>query len=163
MLSRVRALASMARALGLQIVGRDPRVPDLELAHPGVLEHALAVGVHGGQGGVARALRAEARVARRQHGARREALDVPFERPRQGLVEVVDVEQQRALGRREQAEVGQVGVAAELRREAAVGQRREVGGHDGGRAAEVGEGRYRHAPVADRYELRDPAGVALPQ
>ena len=43
-----------------------------------------------------------------------EALDVPLERARQRLVEVVDAEDQALIGRGERAEVGQVRVAAEL-------------------------------------------------
>ena len=43
-----------------------------------------------------------------------EALEVPLERTRQRLVEVVDAEHEPPVGRREPAEVGEVGVAAEL-------------------------------------------------
>ena len=53
-----------------------------------------------------------------------EALDVPLERPGQRLVEVADVEHERALGRREDAEVGQVRVAAQLDLEARSAARR---------------------------------------
>src|SRR4051794_20481236 len=65
------------------------------------------------------------------------------------LVEVVDVEDELALGRGEAAEVRHVGVAAELRVQA--GHRRvgEVRSHDGGRPAEERERRLEHPPVAD--------------
>ena len=97
-----------------QLVGDDVRVPDVELVHLGVGRHVLAVGAHGGQGGLAGHVLAQAVVAAGQHEARRQALEVPLERSRQRLVEVVDVEQQLALGRAVQAEVREVGVAAEL-------------------------------------------------
>ena len=55
--------------------------------------------------------------------------------PGKRLVEVVEVEQQRPLGRGEHAEVRQVGIAAQL--DGQTGPRRvlQVGGHDLGRAA----------------------------
>ena len=49
--------------------------------------------------------------------ARREALDVPLPGPRQGLVEVVDVEDEATLRGGEHAEVRQVGVPAGLHRD----------------------------------------------
>jgi hypothetical protein len=48
---------------------------------------------------------------------------------RQGLVEVVKVEEQGPLGRGEAAEVEEEGVAAELRREAAVRRSGQVRRH----------------------------------
>ena len=57
-------------------------------------------------------------VARRQDEARRHPLHVALERPGQRLVEVVEVEHQPALGGGEDAEVGQVGVTAQLDLEA---------------------------------------------
>jgi len=54
--------------------------------------------------------------------------------PGEGLVEVVEVEDEPPLGRREHAEVREVGVAAELRRQARSRGAREVGRHDRGRA-----------------------------
>ena len=53
-------------------------------------------------------------VAGGNHHAGGQALEVPFPGAREGLVEVVDVEHQRALGRGEEPEVGQVGIAADL-------------------------------------------------
>ena len=47
---------------------------------------------------IGRLLSAHAFVARRDHQAGGQALHVPLERPRQGLVEVVEVEHQVALG-----------------------------------------------------------------
>ena len=48
------------------------------------------------------------------HEARREPLDVPLPRPRQGLVEVVDAEDEIALLGPEDAEVEEMRVTAEL-------------------------------------------------
>jgi len=56
----------------------------------------------------------EAVAAPRDLQARGQPLDVPLPRAGKRLVEVVHVEQHPALGRREQPEVGQVGVAAGL-------------------------------------------------
>ena len=62
--------------------------------------------------------------------ARGQPLHVPLEGPRVRLVEVVDVEDQPPLGAAEHAEVGQVGVAAELHRQARGRGPRQVGGHE---------------------------------
>ena len=71
----------------------------------------------------------------------------------QRLVEVVGVEHERPLGRREEPEVGQVGVTAGLHDDVGPGRGREVEGHHRGRAAVVGEGRLGHARVAQRDEV----------
>ena len=59
-------------------------------------------------------LRVEAAVAAGDGQAGREPLDVPFEGPGQGLVEVVDAEDESPIGCGEDAEVGQVRITAEL-------------------------------------------------
>ena len=48
-----------------QLVGDDVRVPHVELVHLGVGRHVLAVGAHGGQGGLAGHVLVEAVVAAR--------------------------------------------------------------------------------------------------
>ena len=93
-------------------------------------------------------------VLGRDHDAGRQSLQVPFERRRQRLVEIVDVEDDVALWRREAAEIHQVGIAAGLHSQPAgrcVGQ---VGGHQRRRATIEREGRGRHAPEADRHQAR---------
>ena len=108
-----------------------------------------------------RALRVgEAVAARRDLDAGGEPLDVPLPRTRQGLVEVVDVEHELALGRREQPEVRQVGVTTRLDPEPGGRRARQVGGHDQGCSAIEREGRGEHPSVADRHELLNP-GLAL--
>ena len=62
----------------------------------------------------AASLSGSSQVLRRDHDARREPLEIPLEWGRQRLVEVVDVEDDVALRRREAAEVHQVRVAAGL-------------------------------------------------
>ena len=98
----------------------------------------------------------EAEIARGDLEARREPLDVPLPGPGQRLVEVVDVEDQLAVGRGVAAEVGEVRVAAELGPEAGRRRGREVGGHHRGRPAVEGERGDQHARVSQRHELRDP-------
>ena len=95
----------------------------------------------------------EASIPTRDREARREPLHVPLERPRQRLVEVVDAEDEPPVRRREDAEVREVRVAAELRVQARSRPIREVGRHQVGGAAEEGERRSEHAPVPDRAEL----------
>ena len=62
----------------------------------------------------------------------------------------------RPLGRREEAEVREVGVAARLHDDVGPGRRREVGCHHRRRAAVVGEGRLGHARVPQRDQVGQP-------
>ena len=94
---------------------------------------------------------------------RGEALDVPLEGAADGFVEVVDVEDEAAVGAAVGAEVEQVGVAADLRHDAGVGVRGEVGGHDGHGAAKEAERRRGHALVFELDELRQAAAHAVVQ
>ena len=93
-----------------------------------------------------RGLGGEPVVPSRHGQARGQPLDIPLERPGQGLVEVVDVEDQAPLGRGERAEIGEVRIAAQL------------GAHAWGRSA--GEIRCHHrrrAPVEREWRLQHPA------
>ena len=77
------------------------RVPDVQRAHLGEAGHRLSVGRHRRQRRGTRIGLGEAVVARRDREARRHALHVVLERPGKRLVEVVQVEQQGPLGRRD--------------------------------------------------------------
>ena len=90
-----------------------------------------------------------------------EPLDVPLERRRQRLVEVVEIEDGAAIGRREQPEVRQVGIAAALHAQPRRRAARQVGRHDRRGPAIEGERRDDHPPVPDRHELGHPRGVLL--
>ena len=88
---------------------------------------------------------------------------VVLERPGQGLVEIVQVEQQSPLRGGEHPEVRQVRVPAQL-----AGQPRgrgagQVGGHDLRRAPVEGERGHHHPAVPDRDQVRLPGGVLLLQ
>ena len=148
--------------VGEQALDVEARVPDVEVLHRRELAHRLAVGAGRGQDGVAGLLRGEVAVAPGDREARREALQVPLPGPRQGLVEVVDVHHQAAVGGGEDAEVRQVGIAACLDLQPGLGGLREVHRHDRRGAAIEGERRGEHPPVADRDQLVDAAlGLVL--
>ena len=72
------------------------------------------------------------------------AFEVPLEGAADGFVEVVDVEDEAAVGCGEGAEIADVGVAADLRFDAGVGDDGEICSHDGSRSTEEDEGRLRH-------------------
>ncbi len=98
--------------------GVEVGVPDVQVPHPGELAHGPAIGAgapghHRPAGGIV-----ERPAAGGDLEAGRQALEVPLERAGEGLVEVVDVEDELALGRGEPPEVGQMGVAAQLHLEA---------------------------------------------
>jgi hypothetical protein len=108
-------------------------VPDVHRCHRGEPGHGLPVGRHRRACRRAGVGLGEAVVAARDREARRQPLHVILERPRKGLVEIVQVEQQPTFGRGEQAEVGQVRVAAELDLQTSRGRAFQVGRHDLGR------------------------------
>ena len=83
------------------------------------------------------------------------ALEVPFEGRSAGFIEVIDIEDEAAIRGSVGTEVAHVGIAADLRDDAGVGQRSEVSGHDRHSAAEEAEGRSEHAFVLQRDQRRD--------
>src|SRR5262249_33603738 len=88
--------------------------------------------------------------------AGRQPLDIPLPRAGQGLVEVVDVEHQAALGRAEDAEVGQVSIAAGLHRQPGYRRPGQVAGHRQGRAPVIGERGHQHPAPPDPPNLTPP-------
>ena len=142
---------------GLQIVGGEVRVPGLEGTHLCRAAHRVAVLADARGDDVTPVGRREAEVAARDLEARRQTFNVPLPRAGERLVEVVDVEEHLAFGRREQAEVQQMRVAAELDVQAGDRSRGEVCRHDERGAPVERGGRDQHAPVADGDELGDPA------
>ncbi len=139
------------------------RVPDVEVVHLREAAHPSAVLLRRRPHSLPALLLGEPALATRDRDARRQALDVPLPRARERLVEVVDVEHQIPLRRGEAAEVRQVRVPAQLRREARARRARQIRGHDVRRAAEERERRGHHPPVTDRDQLRHPRGRLLLQ
>ena len=148
------AAAALPGGLLLHEVGHvEVRVPRLERGPPGEVAHGGAVGGGAALGRRRGGLASGAVLLGGDGHAGDEPLDVPLPRRRQRLVEVVDVEDQAPLRRREDAEVGDVRVADGLHAQPGDGRRRQVGGHHGGGAAQKGERRRRHAPVADGQQV----------
>jgi hypothetical protein len=98
----------------------------------------------------------------RDREARAQALEIPLPGPRQGLVEVVDVEDQSPFGGGEAAEIHKMRVAAQLHHHPGGGGGCEVGGHACRGTPEEAERRLRHPSVTDRQEVGHPA-LALHQ
>ena len=139
----------------LDLLDVETRVPDVEVGRLGQRSASTAVRANGGRHGRLPLGVAELAVAACDLEARHEPLHVPLERAGERLVEVVEVEDERALGRRVAADVREVRVSAELRPEPGSRSRREVVGHHGRRAAVEGERRDEHPAVADGHELRN--------
>ncbi len=136
-----------------RIVEVQTPVPEVQVPDLGELGHLRAVAPHSSGDGLLALALAEPVVAACDLEARGQALDVPLPGPAGGLVEVVAVEHEGAVGGSERAEVREVGVAAELGHHPGARMGGEVGSHDLRRPPEEGEGRDQHAPVADRYQL----------
>ena len=124
--SALRCFAFATAPKRSELVLVEPGVPQVEGALLGELSHRLAVRVADGDVDLASLLWREFVVAASNLEACHQSFDVPLERPGVGLVEVVQAEHQPTVWGREGAEVGQVGVSAELDGEAAVRRLREV-------------------------------------
>ena len=144
---------------GDDLVGVHLGVPGRQRIHAGEAANEVAVGAGASERDGRATSSPETVAASGDDEAGDEPLHVPLERPRQRLVEVVDVEDQRALRRAVQAEVEEVGVAAQLHLEAGARPRGEVGGHDRRRAAVEAERVLEHARVADGQERLEPVGL----
>ena len=147
----------------LHLLGVELVVPGVEHGFPRGVQHPLAVPAPGGEQDLPALFVGEPAVPSGDLEARDEALDIPLEGPGEGLVEVVDVEHEAALGGAEETEVRQVRVAAELHREPGAGGGGQVRGHQQGRTAVERERRDHHAPVAHRDELRDATWSPAPR
>ena len=131
-----------------------PLVPDVQRAPVRALAHVLPVRTHARDGRLT-GLRIGAAIVAGRHGkARGQALDIPLPRRRQRFVEVVDVQNQVALRRGEDAEVQQMAVAAGLHSQAGAGERGQVVSHQSRRTAQEGERAAQHAPITDGDQIR---------
>ncbi len=90
-----------------------------------------------------------------QHERRGHTLQIPLEGAADGFIEIVDVEDEATVGCGEGAEVAHVGIAAQLRFNAGVGNHGEVGGHHWRGAAEVEEWRLRHELMLELQQSRN--------
>ncbi len=136
-------------------------VPDVQRAPFRALAHVLPVRAHARDGRLP-GLRIGAAVVAGRHGkARPEALDIPLPRRRQRFVEVVDVQNQVALRRGEDAEVQQMAVAARLYSQAGAGERGQVVSHQARRAAQEGERAAQHPPITDGDQIRHAIPIGL--
>lgn len=146
-LVRRRARVRVASARGAasradqrqQQVGVDVLVPDGQFTLPGQPSHGLAVLPGGGSCRAEDVLLLVPVLPGRDRDTGREPFDVPLEGAGEGLVEVVEVEEQGAFRGGVQAEVQQVGVAAQLDGEPGVGLGGQVCRHDGGAPAQERE------------------------
>ncbi len=132
------------------------RVPDVQEGLLRELAHRGAVAFGRRQGDLAPGLGGKAVVPSGHGQARGQPLDVPLERAGQGLVEVVDVEDQPPLRRGERAEIRQVRVPAQLHPQPGGGRAGQVRRHRQRRAPVEGERGHQHPPVPDRHQLRHP-------
>ena len=83
----------------------DAVVPDIERAHRRIIRHSFTIGAHGLRRRLRSGAVGQVDMTSRDDNAGREPLNVPLPGRRQGFVEVVDVEEDVALGRCETAEI----------------------------------------------------------
>lgn len=139
-------------------------VPKLERPQLREAPHRLTVRARDRQVDRFPLLDVEAAIASSHLEARDQSFDVPLERARERLVEVIDAECKPAVGAGERAEVRKVSIAAVRRVEASARFPGEVRGHHTRRTSEKRERRDEHPAIADRDQLRHPrAGLLLEQ
>ena len=133
----------------------DAGIPDFQNRHVAVFRHAFPIRAHAGQHGILGVASTEAILTGRQNEACGEALDIPLPRRGEGLIQIVDVENDPSFGRGISAEVEQMAVAARLHAQAGCRRARQVGRHVECRSPVKGERRPHHAPVADGNQSGD--------
>ena len=129
----------------------------VEQGHLGKGAHLRGVALDALFHGLPRRSLLVAGFAASQHQGCGHALQVPLEGAADGLVKVVDVEDQPAVRGRKSAQVAHMGVTAKLTDDARRGQYGQVGGHHRHRAAKVAEGRRGHQFVLELDERGDAA------
>lgn len=139
----------------------EARIPDFERAHARTLAQVLAIGRYTLHRSLPSYPVGQLVVACGDGKADRQSLQIPFPGRWQGLIEVVEIKNQVALGRREQAEIQQVCVAAGLNLQAGRRGGCKVGGHQRRGAAQEGERAAQHAAVSDRYQFRHTIPIRL--
>ena len=144
-----------------QHVGLDGEVPQVQDFHLAELGHMLAVGPDTAEHRIPGDGFAEAVVATGDHNAGRQPLEVPLPGRREGLIEVVEGEDDLPFRGGEAAEVDQMRVSAALHADAGRGSARQIQRHGVGRAPVEGEGRQHHAPVAQGKEIGEAPLVGL--
>src|SRR5918993_3528771 len=140
---------------------REMRVPDIEIVLARKFLHRPSIGSRGSQHNLTAFFPTVSAVPPSDLQAGGQALDVPFEGTGVGFVEVVEVEDKAPLGRREYAEVAEVGITAELRREIRARTLGQIGSHDQRCPAVEGERRDQHASVTNRDQLGYAVGGLL--
>jgi hypothetical protein len=78
---------------------------------------------------------------------------------RKRLVEIVDIEDELALGRSKTPEIGDVAIAASLHADACSWGTGKIGGHQRRGAAKEREGRGAHSGITNRQQLRQSSAI----
>jgi len=125
----------------------------LNACHPGKLQHFGAVHFGAGEHSVNASAIGILRFSPGKNEARRQTFQVPFPGRTNGLVKIVDIENETAIRRGVCAQVANVSVAADLHKNLRARQRSQVSGHHRNVPAEVTKGRERHARHLDRHQL----------
>src|SRR5690242_13122669 len=92
----------------------EARVPDMQLAHLCKSPHVLAIRLDAPQDGLSITVCREAVAPAGDDNAGGQALHIPLPRPRQGLIEIIHIEDLSAFRRRIDAEVTEMCIATHL-------------------------------------------------
>jgi len=128
-----------------------------------VAAHVLAIRLRQVEYGIFAATTAHAEFTRREDDTRGQALDVPLPGGLERFVEIVDVEQELALGAGESAEIRSVAIAAGLHANSGGGSFREIPSHHCRRTTEKCKRGLAHAAIADGQKVGEAAAIGLAQ
>src|SRR4051794_16328436 len=132
----------------------DARIPDLQISHPAILAYPPLIVRRRRLSRRRRVRLIQPELAGGNDEAGGQAFDVPLPRPAQRLVEVVDVEEQIALGTCKNAEVHRLSAAASLNPEPRARRGGQIPSHYRWAAAKIGERRTEHPPKTNRQQMR---------
>src|SRR5262249_321925 len=128
-------------------------IPDLERGHRCIFRHMLPVGLNRCANGSLAVFRPGTCRASRDLNTGGQPFKVLFPRSWGGFGEVVDVENEVSLGRRESAEVHDVAITTRLHAKPGRRGLRQIKSHYRGGAAQESEGRFAHSRIPNREQL----------
>ena len=152
-------LSHARRGRGEDLSLVDQVVPDFQKSHLGIAADSPDIGFDYRAGRLLGVSPVAADKESGNRGARGQPLDVPLPRPRENLVEIVDCENEVALGRREQAEIHQMHVAAGHHLEISARRVCQIARHDCGASPQESERRGQHTCHPHRHQLLNAGSI----
>src|SRR5215469_13602120 len=128
-------------------------------AQRGKTSHRSAVAARHFLNGVPAATFTPSSFASSENQTRRQTLQVPFPRPGESLVEIVDIEYKVTFGRCICAKISNVSIATNLHAQARLRQSGQISSHERCGSSEEGKRTCCHSPHLQWHELANAVGI----